>query len=96
MYQADTGTDNQSLNCAGSARTLRICVVSSGTGLCRGLGVPAVCEMQFFLVDTPSFDVMTVLRAIYEYAGRHFNKYEISEKSIDMEIDLQHWHFCYL
>ncbi len=96
MDQADTGTDNQPLNCAGSSRTLRICVVSSGTGLCCGLGVPAVCEMQFCLVDTPSFDVMTVLRAIYEYADRHFDKYEISEKSIDMEIDLQHWHFCYL
>jgi len=39
---------------------------------------------------------MSWLRAIYEYAGRHFDKYEISEKSIDMEIDLQHWHFCYL
>jgi tryptophan 2,3-dioxygenase len=63
----------------------------------RGFNVPmARVECGFVQPCERYPGITTVLRAIYEYAGRHFDKYEISEKSINMEIDLQRWHFYYL
>ena len=63
----------------------------------RGFTVPATCvERDFAQPYEPHFGVTTVLRTIYEHAGCYFDKYEMSEKLVDMEVDLQRRRFCHL
>ncbi|MGA7966569.1 MAG: tryptophan 2,3-dioxygenase family protein [Gammaproteobacteria bacterium] len=63
----------------------------------RGFDVPDSClERDFAQPYEPHADVTAVLRTIYEQAERYFDEYEMCEKLVDVEVNLQRWRFRHL
>ncbi|MGH8127724.1 MAG: tryptophan 2,3-dioxygenase [Gammaproteobacteria bacterium] len=63
----------------------------------HGFNVPVECvERDVAQPYEPNDGVTAVLRAIYEQAGRYFDEYEMCEKLVDVEVNLQRWRFRHL
>lgn len=63
----------------------------------RGFELPAECtERDFSQPYEPHAGVTAVLRTVYEQAGRYFDEYEMCEKLVDVEVNLQRWRFRHL
>ena len=63
----------------------------------RGFDVPADrFERDFSQPYEAHPEVTAVFRAIYEQAGKHFDEYEMCEKLVDVEVNLQRWRFRHL
>ena len=63
----------------------------------QGFAVPAErVERDFSEPYEPHPGVTAVLRTIYEDATRYFDEYEMCEKLVDVEVNLQRWRFRHL
>ena len=63
----------------------------------HGFAVPADCiERDFSQPYEAHPEVTAVFRAIYEQAGTYFDEYEMCEKLVDVEVNLQRWRFRHL
>lgn len=63
----------------------------------KGFPVPAECVDRDFAVPyEPHAGVTAVLCGIYEDAKRYFDEYEMCEKLVDVEVNLQRWRFRHL
>lgn len=63
----------------------------------HGFDVPAAqVERDFAQPYESDPAVTTVLRTIYEQAKRYFDEYEMCEKLVDVEVNLQRWRFRHL
>lgn len=63
----------------------------------RGFAVPRTrVERDFAEPYEPHAEVTAVFRRIYEDAARYFDEYEMCEKLIDVEVNLQRWRFRHL
>lgn len=63
----------------------------------RGFELPAECtDRDFAQPYEPHAGVTAVLRTVYEQAGRYFDEYEMCEKLVDVEVNLQRWRFRHL
>jgi len=63
----------------------------------HGFDVPESClERDFAQPYEPHAGVTAVLRTVYEQAGRYFDEYEMCEKLVDVEVNLQRWRFRHL
>ncbi len=63
----------------------------------RGFPVPTErTERDFSEPYEPHTEVTAVLRTIYEQAAQYFDEYEMCEKLVDMEVNLQRWRFRHL
>ncbi len=63
----------------------------------HGFAVPAVrIERDFSQPYEAHSGVTAVFRRIYEQAGEYFDEYEMCEKLVDVEVNLQRWRFRHL
>jgi tryptophan 2,3-dioxygenase len=63
----------------------------------RGFAVPAArVERDFSEPYEAHPEVTAVFRMIYEQAGTYFDEYEMCEKLVDVETNLQRWRFRHL
>ena len=63
----------------------------------RGFEVPADrVERDFSEPYEAHHGVTAVFRTIYEQAGTYFDEYEMCEKLVDVEVNLQRWRFRHL
>lgn len=63
----------------------------------RGFAVPAArVERDFAEPYEAHPEVTAVFRTIYEQAGTYFDEYEMCEKLVDVEVNLQRWRFRHL